>query len=156
MSAVSMKLIPASSARWMIRMLSSCSLLPQSPNIIAPRHSLLTETPVRPSGLCSIIAPSVVNGSRAAAATPARWGWSARLCCGTDEDLVERHAPRPGDGEHDDFRDVLGPDGEVLDELLRGLLGLGAGNVVGELGRHRAGLDHGHANVGLQLLAQRL
>src|ERR1039457_7346817 len=112
MSAVSMKLIPASSARWMIRMLSSWSLLPQSPNIIAPRHSLLTETPVRPSGRCSIIAPSVVNGSRAAAATPARWGWSARLCCGTDEDLVERHAPRPGDGEHDDFRDVLGPDGD--------------------------------------------
>ena len=29
-------------------MLSSWSLVPQSPNIIAPRHSLLTETPVRP------------------------------------------------------------------------------------------------------------
>src|SRR5271165_1671985 len=57
MSAVSMKLMPASSARWMIRMLSSWSLVPQSPNIIAPRHSLLTETPVRPRGRYSIVAP---------------------------------------------------------------------------------------------------
>src|SRR5215207_9709389 len=48
-----MKLIPASSARWMIRMLSSWSGLPQAPNIIAPRQNLLTETPVRPRGRCS-------------------------------------------------------------------------------------------------------
>src|SRR5579875_1001577 len=44
-----MKLIPASSARWMIRTASSWSGLPQAPNIIAPRHSGLTRTPVRPS-----------------------------------------------------------------------------------------------------------
>src|ERR1700744_2931705 len=54
MSAVSTKLIPASSARWMMRMLSSWSLVPQSPNIIAPRHRLLTETPVRPRMRCSM------------------------------------------------------------------------------------------------------
>ncbi len=49
-SAVSMKLMPASSARWMIRTLSSWSVLPQVPNIIAPRQSGLTCTPVVPSG----------------------------------------------------------------------------------------------------------
>src|SRR5918999_2976817 len=43
-----MKLIPASSAAWMIRIDSSWSRLPQAPNIIAPRHSGLTLTPVRP------------------------------------------------------------------------------------------------------------
>src|SRR3954447_9429771 len=52
-SAVSMKLIPASSAAWMIRMLSSWSGLPHAPNIIAPRQSGETLTPVRPSGRCS-------------------------------------------------------------------------------------------------------
>jgi hypothetical protein len=44
-----MKLIPASSARWMIAMDSSWSGLPQAPNIMAPRHRGLTLTPVRPS-----------------------------------------------------------------------------------------------------------
>ena len=48
-SAVSMKLIPASSAWWMMRMDSSWSRSPQAPNIIAPRHRGLTFTPVRPS-----------------------------------------------------------------------------------------------------------
>src|SRR3954447_10881936 len=48
-SAVSTKLIPASSAAWMIRTESSWSVLPQSPNIIAPRQSGLTLTPVEPS-----------------------------------------------------------------------------------------------------------
>src|SRR5436190_19639820 len=43
-----MKLIPASSARWMMRIESSWSVLPQAPNIIAPRHSGVTLTPVRP------------------------------------------------------------------------------------------------------------
>src|SRR4051794_763680 len=46
--------MPASSARWMIRTESSWSVLPQAPNIIAPRHSGLTCTPVRPSGRISI------------------------------------------------------------------------------------------------------
>src|SRR4051794_30446597 len=45
-----MKLMPASSARWMIRIESSWSGLPQSPNIMAPRQSGLTRTPVRPRG----------------------------------------------------------------------------------------------------------
>src|SRR4051794_12277992 len=44
-----MKLMPASSARWMILIESSWSVLPHAPNIIAPRHSGLTCTPVRPS-----------------------------------------------------------------------------------------------------------
>src|SRR3954454_21185384 len=51
-----MKLIPASSARWMIRIESSWSVLPQAPNIIAPRHRGLTFTPVRPSGRNSMTA----------------------------------------------------------------------------------------------------
>src|SRR4051794_14115280 len=49
-----MKLIPASSAAWMMRMLSSWSGLPHAPNIIAPRHSGETLTPVRPSVRCSM------------------------------------------------------------------------------------------------------
>src|SRR3954451_19513402 len=55
-SAVSMKLIPASSARWMMRIESSWSVLPHAPNIIAPRQSGLTCTPVRPSGRRSMAA----------------------------------------------------------------------------------------------------
>src|SRR3954467_451134 len=55
-SAVSTKLMPASSARWMIRIESSWSVLPHAPNIIAPRHSGLTFTPVRPSGRSSMAA----------------------------------------------------------------------------------------------------
>jgi hypothetical protein len=49
-SAVSTKLIPASRARWMMRIESSWSVLPQAPNIIVPRQSSETWTPVRPSG----------------------------------------------------------------------------------------------------------
>jgi hypothetical protein len=48
-SAVSTKLIPASSAAWMIRIESSWSALPHAPNIIVPRQSFDTWTPVRPS-----------------------------------------------------------------------------------------------------------
>src|SRR3954469_12446971 len=51
-----MKLIPASSARWMMRIESLWSVLPQAPNIIAPRQSGLTCTPVRPSGRISMAA----------------------------------------------------------------------------------------------------
>src|SRR3954469_12889911 len=57
-SAVSTKLIPASSARWMMRMESARSSLPHGPNIIAPRHKGLTCTPVRPSGRYCIGVPS--------------------------------------------------------------------------------------------------
>ena len=53
-SAVSMKLIPASRARWIIDTDSSSSVLPHAPNIIAPRHRALTRTPVVPSVRYSI------------------------------------------------------------------------------------------------------
>src|SRR3954467_13158674 len=53
-SALSTKLIPASSARWMMRIESSWSGLPQAPNIIVPRQSFETWTPVRPRGRYSI------------------------------------------------------------------------------------------------------
>src|ERR671916_687362 len=46
--------MPASSARWMMRTDSSWSRSPQAPNIIAPRQSGLTLTPVRPSVRCSM------------------------------------------------------------------------------------------------------
>src|SRR6059058_1034864 len=49
-----MKLMPASSAAWMIAIESSWSVLPHAPNIIAPRHSGLTLMPVAPSLRCSI------------------------------------------------------------------------------------------------------
>src|SRR3954452_7124535 len=63
-SAVSTKLIPASSARWMMRMESARSSLPQGPNIIAPRQSGLTWTPVRPSGRNCMEKSSGVVGLR--------------------------------------------------------------------------------------------
>src|SRR3954454_9490519 len=59
-----MKLIPASSAAWMMRTDSSWSVLPHSPNIIAPRQSGLTLTPVRPSSR-SCMAPHLVDGREA-------------------------------------------------------------------------------------------
>src|SRR3954470_4300227 len=56
-SAVSTKFTPASSAAWMTRMESSWSGLPQAPNIIVPRQSFETWTPVRPSGRYSTEEP---------------------------------------------------------------------------------------------------
>jgi hypothetical protein len=47
-SAVSIRLIPASSALWMMRIESSWSGLPMAPNIMAPRAYGLTWMPVRP------------------------------------------------------------------------------------------------------------
>src|SRR3954454_22455252 len=61
MSAVSTKLMPASSARWMMRIESVWSVLPQAPNIIVPRQSFETWTPVRPRGRYSM-GPPVVGG----------------------------------------------------------------------------------------------
>src|SRR6478735_1318147 len=55
-----MKLMPPSSAAWMIRTDSSWSVLPHSPNIIAPRQSGLTLTPVVPR-LRSCMAPHLVD-----------------------------------------------------------------------------------------------
>src|ERR1700754_1383089 len=46
--------MPASRARWMMRVESSWSVLPQAPNIIVPRQSFETWTPVRPSGRYSM------------------------------------------------------------------------------------------------------
>src|SRR6478736_4267167 len=59
-----MKFRPASSALWMIRIDSSWSLLPQSPNIMAPRQSGLTYVPVRPRVRCSI-GQTLLPGHRA-------------------------------------------------------------------------------------------
>src|SRR5262245_58520745 len=70
-----MTLIPASSARWMIRMLSSWSVFPHSPNIMAPRHNVLTDTPVRPRKRYSM--PRSFLRARppaACACRPTRWG----------------------------------------------------------------------------------
>src|SRR3954453_13993922 len=55
-----MKLMPPSSAAWMMRMDSSWSVLPHSPNIIAPRQSGLTLTPVIPR-LRSCMAPHLID-----------------------------------------------------------------------------------------------
>src|SRR4051812_30228284 len=52
--------MPASSAAWMMRIDSSWSVLPHSPNIIAPRHSGLTLTPVLPK-LRSCMAADLVD-----------------------------------------------------------------------------------------------
>src|SRR4051812_38393578 len=49
----------------MVLMLSLWSLVPQSPNIMVPRHSLLTWTPVRPSGRSSMGRLLLVGGDQA-------------------------------------------------------------------------------------------
>src|SRR5690349_7706528 len=49
----------------MVLMLSSWSLVPQSPNIMVPRQSLLTWTPVRPSGRSSMACLLLVGGDQA-------------------------------------------------------------------------------------------
>src|SRR3954453_10807269 len=71
-----MTLMPASSARRMIRMLSSWSGVPQAPNIIAPSVSGLTWTPVVPSRRYWLMRPPRGGG----------WtGWpggGARSACG--------------------------------------------------------------------------
>src|SRR5215208_3032030 len=54
--------MPASSAVWMIRVESSRSVLPQAPNIIVPRHSFDTWTPVRPRGRYSMGCSSISAG----------------------------------------------------------------------------------------------
>ena len=59
-----MKLIPASSALWMILIASSWSGLPKAPNIMAPRHIWLTETPVRPRGRYSMESSLVAASER--------------------------------------------------------------------------------------------
>jgi len=56
------------------------------------------------------------------APTPAARSLTASgLCCGTDEDLVERHAARLTDGESDDPGNVVGGDRGGLVELLGGV-----------------------------------
>src|SRR5262249_44620874 len=67
-SAVSTKLMPASKAACMIFTQSSWSGLPHAPNIIAPRQSGLTWTPVRPSVRISM------RGTLRAAPTPGAVG----------------------------------------------------------------------------------
>src|SRR4051794_3045065 len=66
-----MKLMPASSAAWMIRTDSSWSVFPHSPNIIAPRQSGLTLTPVAPR-LRSCMAPHLVDRREAGHESVAR------------------------------------------------------------------------------------
>src|SRR4051812_11480397 len=61
-SAVSMKLMPASRAAWITAIDSSWSGLPHCPNIIAPRHRLLTCTPVRPKRRYLMGSPLVAPG----------------------------------------------------------------------------------------------
>src|SRR6478609_2836546 len=101
-----MKLIPASRAVWMMRIDSSWSLLPQAPNIMAPRHSWLTETPVRPSRRWFTAAPYLGRSGLAG-----RVDCPARRMGGGGNQLVSRC-------------DVVGPDqspdsqlGDVLAQL---------------------------------------
>ena len=58
------------------------------------------------------------------------------------------------DGKCDHVGHVGVLDGQPLVEVLGGLLGGFVGDVVGELGGDGARLDHRHADVGLELLAE--
>ena len=68
-------------------------------------------------------------------------GRSAGLGGGPYEDFVDRQPAGAGDGESDDLGDVLGGDGQLPIQLFRALLGLGVGDVVGQLCRDGAWLD---------------
>src|SRR5205823_6733232 len=131
-SAVSMKLIPASSARWMTRIDSSWSGLPQAPNIIAPRHSGLTCTPVLPR-LRSSMPRSLLSGHR------------RLLGC------HRRPAPLPGVRQRgEDVLHLLAQrlvgrrEGEALAERLQRFVGGEAGADRGELEQHAARLAEVH------------
>src|SRR6188472_2543488 len=90
-SAVSTKLIPASSARWMMRIDSSWSALPQAPNIIAPRQRGLTLTPVCPSVRLVMAPDDNADGLRRWAHGPGR---AARVAGGLRADLARRRRGR--------------------------------------------------------------
>ena len=88
-----MKLMPASRAAWMIRTESAWSVLPHEPNIIAPRHSGLTETPVRPSRRRSI------SGGRTARSSSPPYppaAASLQLAMARIPPLPRRGRPAPG------------------------------------------------------------
>src|SRR5450755_470634 len=86
MSAVSTKLIPASSAVWIIRIDSSWSVLPMAPSIIVPSANPLTEIPVPPRTLRSMSSPSSATDSRFNSRRPCGrpLGNSARLAPSLD------------------------------------------------------------------------
>src|SRR5271154_3959670 len=107
-----MKSIPASSARWMMRIDSSWSVSPQAPNIIAPGHRLLTGTPVFPRyRVCIRFSLSTSPGSAV-------------------QDVL-------GDGDRGHRPGPPGVEGEVDDDLLELLVGYAvlarAGQVSAEL-----------------------
>src|SRR5271166_6607694 len=98
-----MKLMPASSARWMIRTESSWSLFPHAPNIIAPRQSGLTVTPVLPSLRCSI---ATVNDPPPAMGVQGKLGKDAGsvACCSREppRTQIRRRPARSWEGLADD------------------------------------------------------
>src|SRR5919106_2408289 len=70
-ATVPITLIPASRARWTMRMHSSSSGFPPGPNIMAPRHQELTRTPVPPRTRSSTASvPVAVAGDRHEARHP--------------------------------------------------------------------------------------
>src|SRR5690242_19261114 len=139
-----MKLIPASSARWMIRIDSFSSLLPQSPNIMAPRQSGLTYMPVRPSVRCSIGSTLLPTELRRGAVLP-RLRAVFRGDGGVDAAGVGEEERRPGvplgDGVDGGGRVEADADhgvaagGEVARD--RELLGRGAGDAQLAVGASR-------------------
>src|ERR1017187_1403194 len=136
-SAVSMKLIPASSARWMIPIESSWSVFPHAPNIIAPRHSGLTFTPVEPRSQWSIAA-GLVHGL-----TDDRVLGRGDLVQAADRRRVRRV---------DRYLRVLGrlleDRGDRLGERVERLLGLGLGRLHHQRLVHEQREVHGRRMIG--------
>src|SRR4051794_21905091 len=108
--------MPASRAAWITATASSWSALPQAPNIIAPRQSGLTLTPVRPSVRSSIVPPLPAGRPARRQAGEGRCGDAARRRgsaaqldggVGLGHPEVERLFQVEGD--------VLGAVGEVAD-----------------------------------------
>src|SRR2546426_1723785 len=102
-----MKLIPASRARWIIPTHSSRSVLPQAPNIMVPRQSGLTWTPVVPSA--TYLTPvSLPAGQRSPCedSTPALV--AVHRLVGDPDQVVGALAEAPGERDAD-----AGPDAPV-------------------------------------------
>src|SRR4051794_12017170 len=121
----------------MIRIDSSWSGLPQAPNIMAPRHSWLTETPVRPSRFWRMGLLLFLDGSRRKAprggGSDAEWVQGVRLAGGEQDDPVG-------------VDDPVGQGGWVSVER-RGGGGVDAAPVVQEQRRVRVGVRHGDGPV---------
>src|SRR5215213_2930524 len=103
--------MPDSSARWMMRIDSSWSVSPQAPNIIAPRQSGLTFTPVWPNARGSMADETSDRGHPARGAV-GPLSSSAECLQQPDDDQHDQRNPDAGCRDAD-RRSHLTPEGRL-------------------------------------------